>query len=69
MKNRSYKVKICQIMLKICQVALKICKNTSFLPKFSHMYQFSDIPPPPPPPRDRDTRYGVAWTHGVFACR
>ena len=45
MKNRSYQVKICQNMLEIGQVALKICKNTSFLPKFSHMYQFSDRPP------------------------
>ena len=48
MKNRSYKVKICQIMLIICQVVLEICKNTSLLPKFSHMYQYSDSPPPAP---------------------
>ena len=35
---------MCQIMLRIGHVALKICKNTSFLPKFSHMYQSSDSP-------------------------
>ena len=35
MKNRSYRVKICQIMLKLCQVALKICKNTIFCPNLA----------------------------------
>ena len=39
------KVILGQIALRLCQVALKIFKNTSFLPKFSHMYQY--FPPPP----------------------
>ena len=58
-------------MLKICQVALKICKNTGFLPKFSHMYQYFDRPPThtikcevyrPVPPSFPNFKYDRIWS-------